>query len=255
MQATAAVTAELVAGRVALTRMRSDPPVAIRATGPAQVHVVGTAAGPLAGDVVQLDLVVRAGAELTVRTSAATVALRGAAGLGRPSQFQVRAVVEQGAQLCFWPEPTVAAAGCDHVSRVLVDLAGDAHLTLREQLVGGRSCDQSSGRLRCELRVDRAGEPLLHQTLTLGPDATYGADQLVQRCVGSLLVVDPREAGWDAGVMDFPAPETVVCALAAHGGWLATALSEDAAQLRSALNAAHDHLRPLRRSGQAVPAD
>jgi len=242
MQAVAAVTAELVGQRVALTRMRSEPPIAIRQTGPARVHVVGTAAGPMAGDDVRLDLVVRAGAELTVCASAATVALRGAPGIERPSQLRVRAVVEDGATLRLWPEPTVAAAGCDHVSRSWIDMAADSRVIVREELVGGRSCDLASGRQRSELHVERAGAPVLHQTLTLGPDATYSGARGIQRCVGTLLIVDPRAGDWDAEVMDFPAPNTVVCALAAAGGWLTTALSADAAQLRSQLDTARDQL-------------
>jgi urease accessory protein len=238
VRAAAAVTAELVGERVALTRLRSEPPVAIRQTGPARVHLVGTAAGPMAGDDVRLDLVVRAGAELTVCSSAATVAVRGAAGVEQPSRHVVRAVVGAGASLRLWPEPTVAAAGCDHESRIWIDMAADSHVTVREELVGGRSCDRASGRLRCELRVDRAGAPVLHQTLTLGPDEMYGGAHRVPRCVGTLLVVGPSSSGWDADVMEFPAPDTVVCALAATGGWLATALSEDAATLRSHLEAA-----------------
>jgi urease accessory protein len=245
--ATVAVTAELHGSRVALTRIRSDPPVAIRQTGPARVHLVGTAAGPLAGDDVGLDLVVRAGAELTVCASAATVALP--AGAGRPSRMEVRAVVEAGACLCLWPQPTVAAAGCSHVSRTTVDLAADARLMLREELVGGRSCDAASGRLRSELRVDRAGLPVLHQTLTLGPAAAYGA----ARCVGTLLVVEPVEGGWDAGAMHLPAPDTVVCALASPGAWLVSAVSADAAQLRSQLDAARDVIESQRPSLDLSP--
>jgi urease accessory protein len=242
VDAAAAVTAELVGQRVALTRIRSEPPVAIRQTGTARVHVVGTAAGPLAGDVVRLDLVVRAGAELTVCASAATVAVAGSALVERPSRLEVRAVVEDGASLQLWPEPIVAAAGCEHVTSVRIDMAADARVTLREELVGGRSCDSTSGRLRCELHLDRAGAPVLHQTLRLGPDTAYGATRLTARCVGTLLVVGPRVGDWDADVMDFPAPDTVVCALAAPGGWLVTALSADAAQLRSQLSAAARHL-------------
>jgi urease accessory protein len=268
VRAAAAVTAELVGQRVALTRLRSEPPIAIRQTGPAQVHLVGTAAGPMAGDEVRLDLVVRAGAELTVCSSAATVALRGAAGVETPSRLVVRAVVEDGAMLRLWPEPTVAAAGCDHESRIWIDMAADSHMMVREELVGGRSCDRASGRLRCELHVDRAGTPVLHQTLTFGPDAMYGGAHPVPRCVGTLLVVGPAAGSWGAGswgagswdadVMELPAPDTVVCALAAPGGWLTTALSEDAAQLRSHLETARRQLNgryPLHQPSGTVTSD
>jgi urease accessory protein len=241
MRALAGVTAELVGGRVALSRIRSDPPLAIRQTGPARVHLVGTAAGPLAGDDVCLDLVVRAGAELTVSASAATVALRGVA--GRPSSLHVRAVVEDGARLWFLPQPTVAAAGCDHLSRTTVELADGASLVLREELVAGRSCDDASGLLRSSLGVDRAGLPVLHQTLTVGRPLA-GAAVAARRCVGTLLVVGPggQDGGWSGDAMDFPAPDTVVCALASPGAWLATAMSADAAAIRRQLDAAQDHL-------------
>jgi urease accessory protein len=253
MRATAAVTASLIGGRVALSRIRSDPPLAIRRTGPARVHVVGTAAGPMPGDDLRLDVVVRAGAQLTVCASAATVALPGAGGVQRPSQLHVRAVVEDGAQLCLWPHPTVAAAGCNHVSRTTIEMAADSRLLLREQLVGGRSCDGESGRLRAELLVDRASEPVLHQTLSIGPGVAFGSTYGRPRCVGTLLVVDASDSGWRADGMDFPAPDTVVCALAARGGWLASALSADAATLRSQLGAARDHLVHQTREMITVP--
>jgi urease accessory protein len=138
----------------------------------------------------------------------------------------------------------VAAAGCNHVSRTTVEMAAGARLLLREELVGGRSCDHESGRLRAELRVDRAGEPVLHQTLRLGPGATLDSGATLgpalgrPRCVGTVLAVDVCDTSWRDDAMDLPAPDTVVCALATRGGWLASALSNDAAQLRANLDAA-----------------
>jgi hypothetical protein len=40
----------------------------------------------------------------------------------------------------------------------------------------------------------------------------YGGARRVPRCVGTLLVVGPSSSGWDADVMEFPAPDTVVYA-------------------------------------------
>ena len=68
-------------GRTVLPVVRGGGQYAVRRTGPATVHLVATAFGPLGGDDATIRLVVEEGARLSVRSVAAAVALpsRGAA--------------------------------------------------------------------------------------------------------------------------------------------------------------------------------
>jgi Urease accessory protein UreH len=124
--ARAAVTAECdPSGRTRLTRLRSDGPLAVRETSDA-VYLVGAAAGPLGGDELELDLEVGPGARLTIRSAATTLTLPG----DGESRFTVRARVGEGGHLDFAPEPTVAAAGCQHraISDITLAQGRDAAL-------------------------------------------------------------------------------------------------------------------------------
>ena len=64
MKAHAALTVARRGSRSVITELRSAPPLTLRRTGipgaTAQVHVVGTAAGPLGGDSLRLDVSVLA---------------------------------------------------------------------------------------------------------------------------------------------------------------------------------------------------
>ena len=62
--------------------LRSQAPLILRQT-PEAVYLVGGAAGPLGGDVLELRIDVRAGATLRLRTAAAAVALPGRDGRSR----------------------------------------------------------------------------------------------------------------------------------------------------------------------------
>jgi len=110
-----------------LTVLRGEAPLLPRRTGPAssggpaEVHLVGGAAGPIGGDRLRLDVLVEAGAELTVRSVAATLALPGRD--GALSRLEVHARVEAGGRLTWLPEPLIAAARCRHETLSTVELA------------------------------------------------------------------------------------------------------------------------------------
>jgi urease accessory protein len=77
------------AGRTRLSLLRGEPPLlprrtGVRPDGAVVVHLVGGAAGPLGGDHLALDVEVRPGAVLEIRSVAATLALP-----GRPLQMAV----------------------------------------------------------------------------------------------------------------------------------------------------------------------
>jgi urease accessory protein len=195
----ATARAELVAGpdgtRGPIARvLRSESPLLLRWTSPT-LHLLGGAAGPLAGD--DLAVVVDVGPHATavVRSAAASVVLPGRPG-ATPSRAMVTATVGPGACLDWHLEPLVSTARSDHSARALVVLAPDARLRWRDDLILGR-WHEPPGRLRTLLRIERAGGPLLHHELRLGPDAPGwdGPATLGDaRVCSTLVVVDPAWA-------------------------------------------------------------
>ena len=143
-------------GRTRVTVLRSDGPLALRET-PLGVYLIGTAAGPLGGDDLALDIDVGPGSRLVIRSAAGMLLLPGPHG-GR-SALAIRARVGPGGHLDFAPQPTVAAAGCDHRASAEIELAAGATLRWREEIVLGRH-GEHPGRCTSRLDVTLAGAPL-----------------------------------------------------------------------------------------------
>lgn len=232
MIARAEIAAEVVAGRDTLTVLRSEPPLTVRRT-PGGVHLVGSAAGPIGGDDLALAARVGAGASLTVRSVAATLALPGPDGI--PSRLVTDLSVADGARLRWEPEPVVLVAGCDLRATTRITLGATASLVWREELVWGRH-DEPGGSVIARLTVDRAGRPLHRGDIALGPAwpgsrGPAGSDRC--RVVGVLLVigvpVDPPLA--DGSV------RMTTMAVAA-GATLVLALGHQPGAVRAALDAA-----------------
>ncbi len=216
-------------GGTRIATLRSDPPLTLRRTGPARVHMVASAAGPLGGDRLRLDIDVASGTVLEVRSIASTLVLPGE---GR-SSMTVTARVGERAVLRFAPEPTVVAAGCDHETTVRLDLAPGASVLWREQIVFGRHGERPG---RCRTRFDATvgTTPLLRQELVIGDPAAQGpAVYGTARCVGGTLLVDPAASASPAARAVL-GDGVAVLGLAA-GGVLVTALAPDAATLRERL--------------------
>ncbi|MEW2352825.1 urease accessory protein UreD [Spirillospora sp. NPDC029432] len=233
--ARAAVTAERDAsGRTRLPLLRSDGPLALREAAGA-VYLVGAAAGPLGGDDLRLDIAVREGASLAVRSAATSVALPGAG----ESRLTVRADVAAGGRLDFAPEPAVAAAGCRHRSAARITLAAGAALRWYEELVLGRH-GEPPGRHASRLDVTAGGVPLLRHELCLDDPAVYGSGAVLggARAVGCVLLAGPglpREPRADGGVAVLPL---------AGPGVLITATAPDSAALRRRLARAEQEYCP-----------
>jgi urease accessory protein len=153
-------------GRGGLPRLRSlrtAPPLGVRIAG-GELHLLGTAMGPLGGDDLTLEVDVAPGLDVTVRSVAASVVLPGD---GQPSRQSLVVRVGAGARVRWLPEPVVAAAGCDHTSTSRVELRGDAELVWRDVLVLGRT-GEDPGRLVQTLRITRDDAALVHQGLDTG---------------------------------------------------------------------------------------
>jgi urease accessory protein len=246
MRARARLTAELDAtGRTRLASLRGEPPLVLRRTGPrsaaddeVEVHLVGAAAGPLGGDDLRLEVEVGPGARLCLRTVAASLALPGAGGGRSVLEMVVR--VAAGGVLRWLPEPLIAATGCDHVSRSVVELADGASLVWREELVCGRA-GEAPGDARIDTIVRYAGRTLLCTDLAVGPQAAGWAGPAVlagAKATGSVLVVRPQWA--DGGV---PAavplgPGAALLPLAGGPAVLVTATGPTAHQVRTHLDSA-----------------
>ena len=209
----ATVVAELAGDRTRCTTLRSAPPISLRDT-PDGLYVVASGAGPVGGDDLRLDIDVRHGASLVVRSAAASMVLPGP--FATPSSLRVRAAVR--GSLRWEPEPTILVAGCDHRAMTTIDLAAGATLLWRETVVLGRHCEPT-GSLLQRLHVNRAGAPLLRSELPVGsrwPGAAGPAGTDGALVVSSLLVVG----------LDTPTPPVDGAVLRlADDAWLVTALS------------------------------
>ncbi len=177
-------TARLVAaldgrGRTVPTTLFGEAPLLLRVTSEdtgagsgLEVHLVGGAAGPLCGDRLRTSIDVGAGAALTVRSVAASLAQPGPCG-SSGSTATVGAVLAAGASLDWWPEPLVSVRGSDHTLTTTVDIDVDAGpVRWVDEVVLGRH-DEVGGRLSMHQRFSVGGRPILRHSVTFDP-ATAG---------------------------------------------------------------------------------
>jgi urease accessory protein len=216
------------------------------------VYLVGGAAGPLGGDDLTVDIDVGPGAQLSIRSAAASVALPGPG--AAPSLLNVRARIGPGGGLHWMPEPLVAACGCDHRVEATVDVAAGGRLVWWEELVLGRH-REASGSVTSRLRVDVDGRALLRHELALGPRHPHAAGPAVlgrAGAVGSVVVVDPAWEGArsgavatgrdpDTAVLALDGPGVQVVSLAASAGALRRALGRAAASVDGSASACARH--------------
>ncbi len=170
--------------------VRSEPPISVRVT-PDAVYLVGSAAGPLGGDCIDVGIEVGAGASLVVRSAAAMLALPGRGGAG--SRFVVRATVADDASLEWCPEPTIAVAGCVHRMRSQLFASSSARVTWREAIVLGRH-SEPGGSIVSEIHADVGGRARLRHALAFGPRAHGSTGPAVvgdARAFASLLLTGP----------------------------------------------------------------
>ncbi|WP_433056961.1 urease accessory protein UreD [Dactylosporangium sp. CS-033363] len=218
MRAAARIVAELEGARTVLRVLKGEAPLLPRRTGAHSVHLVGGAAGPLGGDELSLELEVGPGAELWVRTVAASIALPGRD--GAESVLAVHATVGEGGFLAFLPEPIVAAARCRHHNVSTVDLAEGARLLWREEAVLGRY-GEAPGDLRLSTAIRRAGRPWYRSDVTpaAGPAVLGGA-----RVLATLVTTGTATAS---------ATATAATMALVGGGSVVTALGDDLAETRA----------------------
>ncbi|MEZ5409030.1 MAG: urease accessory protein UreD [Acidimicrobiales bacterium] len=188
---------EATGGRSRVTTLRNDPPFTFRpmpdGPRPGGVVWVGTAAGPVGGDHLQLRVDVGPRAELRLTSVAASLVLPGPR--GDTSHTATTVTAGDGARLWWCPEPTIVAAGADHRADTTVRLGDGVELVWVEEVVLGRH-GETAGRLRSRLRIEgRAGAPLLCSGLDTGRPGWDGPAGLAGcRAVAQVVLIGPPAA-------------------------------------------------------------
>ncbi len=128
-----------------LRSVRCAPPLTIRQViserdATCALCLVGSAAGPLPGDDLTLQLSVHAGASATLVAAGATIA-QGRASIqeGPPARLRIEVDVAAGAHLDADPGALIVCAGARVDVAVVITLAPDASLRWREVVVLGRT--------------------------------------------------------------------------------------------------------------------
>ncbi|WP_183092615.1 urease accessory protein UreD [Nocardioides stalactiti] len=167
------------------------------ATG-ATISLVPEGALLLAGDAIEIDVTVDAGARLHLIEPAGTVAFDMRGGRAR---WDVRVRLEEDAALTWAGEPFVVAAGADVERTTRITMANGAAAAVRDTLVLGRY-GEGPGRVRQRTSVSSGATPWLVEDLPLGPVSApglLGGHRVVASVLllGTGVTADPDRAGAD----------------------------------------------------------
>ena len=142
----------------------------VRGQGRCELRLVGTAAGPLAGDDLSLCLQLRAGARATLRATGASVAQgRVHGGAAVAGSLSIHADLAEGADLVADPGALVVCQGSRVDVRLDLALGAGAALDWRELIVLGRT-GEPAGQATLRWDVTRLGRPVLRQFVDLTPN-------------------------------------------------------------------------------------
>ena len=217
-----------------LAELTCQPPLTLRRVTSAHPEVcalclVGSAAGPLAGDDLALALEVRAGASATLQAAGAAIA-QGRAGDGR-SALGFEVSLGAGARLGADPGPLIVRPGGRVDARVSIRLEPDATVDWRELVVLHRDAGTAGTEPGLTLRWDvtRCGRPLLRQVVDLTDPAWLRWPGLIagRRVLASALLAGPGLAA-----RTVIASPTAVAQPLADEAVLVTVLADDAAGAR-----------------------
>jgi urease accessory protein len=235
-------TAAVVEPGGVLGELSCAPPLALRQVygdipGRLELRLVGTAAGPLAGDDLSLSLRLRPGARATLRAAAASLAQGNNQGA---STLSVRADLGDGADLFADPGALIVCHGSRVDVRLRVTLGRDATLEWRETIVLGRT-GEPAGAATLRWDVTRLGRPVLRQFVDLADPAWTAWPGLTagRRVLACALIADPA-----ATPRTVVASPTAVAQRLADQALLVTVLGNDAA-------AANQELEELASSARA----
>ncbi len=219
-------TAAVVEPGGVLGELACTPPLTLRQVRSdvrdrCELRLVGTAAGPLAGDNLSISLRLRAGARATLRATGASLAQgRG----GGAAALSIRADLAEGSDLVADPGALIVCHGSRVDVRVELALAAGAAVEWRELIVLGRTGEPPGGAtLRWD--VTRAGRPVLRQFVDLADPALTAWAGLTahRRVLACALIADP--AGTPRTVVSSP---TSVAQRVAGQALLVSVLGDDA---------------------------
>ncbi len=189
--------------------------------GRCELRLVGTAAGPLAGDDLSICLELRPGARATLRATGASVAQ------GRDhraaARLSIRADLAAGADLIADPGALIVCLGSRVDVRLDLALGAGAAVEWRELIVLGRT-GEPPGQATLRWDVTRLGRPVLRQFVNLDPALRAGLTA-GRRVLACALIAGPALA-----------PRTVVASAVAVAQrvddhtLLVTVLDDDAAR-------------------------
>ena len=178
----ARTTAVIEPGGV-LGELACAPPLTLRQVhgeGRCELRLVGTAAGPLAGDDLSICLELRAGARATLRATGASLAQGRDSGVhGRAAvagSLSIRADLAEGADLVADPGALIVCRGSRVDVRLELALGAGAAVDWRELIVLGRT-GEPPGQATLRWDVTRLGRPVLRQFVDLDPDPGPAADR------------------------------------------------------------------------------
>jgi urease accessory protein len=165
-------------GSTELATLEAHGALAVRRTGPEHVHVVGTAAGPIGGDEIDVLVDVGPGARLELLGVAATIALPGREPVA--SHVRLDVAVGPGASAVVALPPLVVTSRATVLAATQAHVDGVLDLTERIQL--GRH-DEAGGTWTGRLLADVDGRPAIRQTQRSAALLASGWSGLVTRAL------------------------------------------------------------------------
>lgn len=226
----------VVAAPAHLEVLACTPPLTLRRIyddddGMCALCLVGTAAGPLAGDDLTLSLHLRAHARARLTATGAMIAQGRTDGLR--STVRTRVSLDTGAQLTADPGPLIVCAGARVDLGVRIDLAADAVVSWRETIVLGRA-GAPAGAATIKWDVTVAGTPLLRQLLDLS-DA--GAQRSPSLFAGATVMTSELLVAPTIRARTVVASSRAAAQQLSDHGVLLTVLGDDAATVANQLDA------------------
>lgn len=239
----ARTTATIERGGV-LRAVSCEPPLTLRRVHGAHdecaLCLVGTAAGPLPGDDLALQLDIGPDARASLTSAGASIAMGAPAGRpSRAARTRTEAVIGSGGSLHAQPPPLIVVAGAVVDAAVTVRLAAGAFVQWQELVVLGRAGERG-GSLRLRWDVTCDGLPLLRQTIDLTDPSLADWPVMLQggRVLASVLVAGPQ-----VRARTIVASRRAVAARLAEDAVLITVLDDDAQDAQSAVDGLLARLR------------
>lgn len=185
-----------------LGRLHAEPPLTIRRVysdraDTCALCLVGTAAGPLAGDDLTMELRLQRNSRATLTATGAGIAQDsprpGGGDHGGPSRLSLEVTLDEGAVLDADPGALIVCAGAQVDVRVSIAMAATASVHWRELIVLGRT-GAAPGAATVRWDVERAGRAVLRQFVDLNDPRLVQWPGLLgcRRVLATAFIAGPR---------------------------------------------------------------